>query len=217
MAGDVITAIDSTALLGWYDMHRVVKVSAGKLLSFTINRNGQTLVLPVTPSREIATRPDGTKEPIGRIGVRIPSTSRKTGPGEAFNHAVGQTWFFASSTFDFFIKLVTGKMSPKLLGGPVMIAEMAGESAKTGFSTLIGFTAFISINLAVLNLLPFPVLDGGHIAIIIAETVTRRKITMKAKMAVQQAGTIVLLLLMFYVTFNDILRIETITRFFGVK
>ncbi len=217
MPGDTIAAIDSITLSGWYDIHRIVKESPGRLLTFTVIRGGDSLRVPVTPAVVTNTLPDGTKESIGRIGVRVPSVNRKVGATQCFTHAVNQTWFFAKSTLDFFVKLVTGRMSPKLLGGPVMIASMAGESAKTGFSTLLGFTAFISINLGVLNLLPFPVLDGGHITIILAESVVRRKLSIKAKMAVQQAGTIVLLLFMFYVTFNDIMRIDTITRFFGGK
>ncbi len=217
LAGDTIAAIDSTRLTGWYDIHRIVKASPGKLLTFTVIRNGDSLRVPVTPAVMSNTRPDGTKENIGRIGVRVPSVNRKAGPAESFTQAVNQTWFFAKSTLDFFVKLVTGRMSPKLLGGPVMIASMAGESAKTGFATLLGFTAFISINLGVLNLLPFPVLDGGHIAIIIAEAIVRRKISVKAKMAVQQAGTLILLLFMFYVTFNDIMRTDAIMRLFGGK
>ena len=96
-----------------------------------------------------------------------------------------------------------------------MIAQLAGESAKTGFSTLMGFTAFISINLGVLNLLPFPVLDGGHIAILLIESTTRRRLSTKARMAFQQAGTLFLLLLMLYITFNDIMRFDAISSIFG--
>ena len=214
-AGDVITVIDSVGLSGWYDMNRIIRANPGKRMMFTILRDGSTLQIPVTPALKFATRHDGGKERFGQIGVRIPTGNRKTGTADAFIQSLRQTWFFAKSTLDFFIKLVTGRMSPKLLGGPVMIAEMAGESARSGFATLLGFTAFISVNLAVLNLLPFPVLDGGHIATIIVETVMRRKLSLKARMAIQQAATVILLFLMFYVTFNDIMRLDTITRFFG--
>ena len=116
---------------------------------------------------------------------------------------------------NFFVKLVTGRMSPKLLGGPILIAQIAGESAKSGLASLMGFTAFISINLGVLNLLPFPVLDGGHITILLIETVIRRKFSVRVRMAIQQAGSIILLLFMIYITFNDILRFDKIARLFG--
>jgi regulator of sigma E protease len=215
LKGDVIAAIDTQKVSGWFDMNRIIRSNPGKELKFTIRRGAETLVVPITPKLYTEPRPDGSKEQIGRIGVRIPSENRKAGAGEAFRQSFHQTWFFARSTFDFFIKLVTGRMSPKLLGGPVMIAEMAGESARSGFATLLSFTAFISVNLGVLNLLPFPVLDGGHIAIIAIETAVRRKVSLRARMAIQQAGIIVLFLLMFYVTFNDIMRIDTISHFFG--
>ncbi|MCD6307574.1 MAG: site-2 protease family protein, partial [Candidatus Latescibacteria bacterium] len=106
-------------------------------------------------------------------------------------------------------------ISPKLLGGPVLIAQVAGESAKSGLTTLLGFTAFISINLGVLNLLPFPVLDGGHITILLIETGIRRKFSTRIRMAIQQAGSIILLLFMIYITFNDLLRFDRIARIFG--
>jgi regulator of sigma E protease len=125
------------------------------------------------------------------------------------------TVFLATNMLDFFGKLITGRMSSKLLGGPVMIAQLAGESAKSGFTDLMGFTAFISINLGVLNLLPFPVLDGGHIFILFIESVIRRKVSPRLKMALQQAGSLVLLLLMLYITFNDVMRFETIANLFG--
>jgi regulator of sigma E protease len=213
-AGDVIAAIDSAEISGWYDMNRIIRANPGKRLIFTIRRNGASLKIPLTPAPALDTHPDGRAERIGRIGVAMHAEKRKAGPAETFVHSLRQTWFFAKSTLDFFVKLVTGRMSPKLLGGPVMIAEMAGDSARSGLATLFGFTAFISVNLAVLNLLPFPVLDGGHIAIIVVESAIRRKLSLKARMAIQQAGTIILLLLMFYVTFNDIMRLDTITRLF---
>jgi regulator of sigma E protease len=143
--------------------------------------------------------------------------NREVGPGQAFTQAFSQTKYYVVNTFGFFVKLVSGQMSPKLLGGPVMIAELAGESARSGIATLLGFTAFISINLGVLNLLPFPVLDGGHIFIILVESITRRKLSLKVRGLIQQFGTLVLLFLMFYVTFNDIMRIDFLSHLFGGK
>ncbi len=96
-----------------------------------------------------------------------------------------------------------------------MIAQMAGESARMGFSTLLGFTAFFSINLGILNLIPFPVLDGGHIFILLIEGIVRKKVSVKVKLALQQMGTVILLLFMLYITFNDVMRFETIARLFG--
>jgi regulator of sigma E protease len=213
--GDEIVAIDGETINGWYDMNRIVRANPGKELVFTIVREGNRITVPITPSEEAEQQPSGATDKIGRIGVRIQTVNREVGPGEAFISALDQTWYYAVNTFGFFVKLVTGQMSPKLLGGPVMIAELAGESARSGFVTLMGFTAFISVNLAVLNLLPFPVLDGGHIFITLVESVTRRKLSIRARTVLQQVGTLVLLFLMFYVTFNDVMRIDVIGRLFG--
>ncbi len=214
-AGDTITAIDTTRVESWYDMNRVVRVSPGKPLLFTLNRNGGEVKVTVTPAAAQETLENGKQTTIGRIGVKLFVANRKVGPGEAISQAFSQTRYYVVNTFGFFVKLVSGQMSPKLLGGPVMIAELAGESARSGLSTLLGFTAFISINLGVLNLLPFPVLDGGHIFIILVESITRRKLSLRARGAIQQFGTLVLLLLMFYVTFNDLMRIDILSRLFG--
>ncbi len=213
--GDMIVAIDGEAINGWYDMNRIVRANPGKELVFLIERDGKQIAVSIIPAEEFEQQPQGEKEKIGRIGVKLQIANLRVGPGEAFVQAIDQTWYYAVNTFDFFIKLITGQMSPKLLGGPVMIAELAGESAKSGFVTLLGFTAFISVNLAVLNLLPFPVLDGGHIFITLIETATRRKLSIRARTVIQQAGTIVLLFLMFYVTFNDVMRIDIIGKLFG--
>lgn len=213
--GDEIVAIGGEAINGWYDMNRIVRANPGRELAFTIRRGGADQTYSITPAEESEALPDGTQERIGRIGVKLQMANREVGPVEAFTEAFEQTRYYVVNTFGFFIKLVSGQMSPKLLGGPVMIAELAGESARSGLATLLGFTAFISINLGVLNLLPFPVLDGGHIFIILVESVTRRKLSIRARTAIQQVGTIVLLFLMFYVTFNDVMRLDFITRLFG--
>lgn len=213
--GDRIAAIDGVTVNGWYDMNRIVRASAGRQLAFTIERDGTPFTVTITPVRAVEQRDDGGEEWIGRIGVMAQSVKREVGFAGAVCQGAGQTWYYAVNTLDFFVKLVTGQMSPKLLGGPVMIAELAGESARTGLVSLFSFMAFISVNLGVLNLLPFPVLDGGHIFIICIEAVTRRKLSIRARTMIQQAGTLLLLFLMFYVTFNDIMRIDALTRFFG--
>ena len=111
-------------------------------------------------------------------------------------------WGYANSIS----MLVTGKESPRSLGGPVFIAQVAGESARTGFSALIGFMAFLSINLAILNLLPIPALDGGHLVYLIIEGIIRRPIPLKVKMFIQQVGLALILALMLFVIYNDIVR-----------
>ncbi len=216
MAGDVITAIDDIPVDGgWYHMSEIVKNNPGSEMIFTIKRNGSDIRIPLVVGQSEEEMPDGTTKTTGKIGIAIDISTRKVGGFEAFKMAFVETKFITVHTIDFLGKLITGRMSSKLIGGPVLIAQIAGESAKSGFASLMGFAAFISINLGVLNLLPFPVLDGGHIFILLFEAVIRRKIPMRFRLAVQQAGSIILILLMIYITFNDLMRFNTFSRIFG--
>ena len=194
-------------------MSEIVRAHPDREMTFTLDRNGEEIESQVMVGNVEEDLPDGSTKKIGRIGIYPHIPVHRINVFESITMAFERTYFYAIHTIDFFIKLVTGRMSAKLLGGPVLIAQMAGESAKTGLANLLFFTAFISINLGVLNLLPFPVLDGGHIFILLIETLIRRKLSTRIRMAVQQVGTIVLLLFMIYVTFNDLMRFDAISKF----
>lgn len=214
--GDVITAIENEFIDGgWWHMTEIIRANPDRKLMFTIERDGSEMRIPVMVEHVEEEMPDGTKKTIGRIGIYPRFSTLKMSGIESLRLALGKTKFIAVYTLDIFGKLVTGRLSSKLLGGPVLIAQMAGESAKSGFANLLFFTALLSINLGILNLLPFPVLDGGHILLLLIEAVTRRKVSTRIRMAVQQAGSIILILFMIYITFNDLMRIETIARIFG--
>lgn len=216
MPDDVVTAIDGEPLSGgWIHMTEIIERNPGNSMVFTVKRGDTMIDLPVTAGSEEEPQPDGSVKTVGKVGLAIRFQSKEVGFTESVTLASKRTVYVAGQTLSFFGKLVTGRMSPKLMGGPVLIAQVAGESAKSGWATLFGFTAFISINLGVLNLLPFPVLDGGHITILLIESVSRRKMSTKVRMAIQQTGSIVLLILMIYVTFNDLLRFDTIAKMFG--
>jgi len=216
MPGDVVLAIDGKPIRGgWIHMTKIIEANPDRRLVFTVERNGSQVTIPVTVGREEEQQPDGGTKTVGRVGLAIRFSTNRVGPLESVRLAFERTGYIAWQTLAFFGKLVTGRISPKLVGGPLMIAQIAGESARTGLATLLGFTAFISINLGVLNLLPFPVLDGGHIFILLIEAVTRRRLSVRVRMAIQQAGSIILILFMIYITFNDLLRFDTISRLFG--
>ena len=112
-----------------------------------------------------------------------------------------------SNPFVSIVKLIQGKISPKTLGGPIMIAQLSGQQAKEGMASLAFFIALISINLAILNFLPIPILDGGHLLFFFIELVIRRPVNIRVREIAQQAGLFVLILLMVYVFYNDITRI----------
>ena len=141
------------------------------------------------------------------IGIGPVLTNRPAGPGEAVvsGFALTKRWFVL--TYKSLAMIITGRASLKDVGGPIMIAQLAGQSAQSGFSTLLGLLAIISVNLAFINLLPIPALDGGHIAIVLIEAAMRRPLSLRARMAVQQLGVLLLLALIAVIFYNDIMRI----------
>jgi regulator of sigma E protease len=128
-------------------------------------------------------------------------------PLEAVIQGTLQTWQIAKLTILSVAKILTGTLSAKTIGGPILIAQLAGEQAKAGITNLIFFIALLSVNLGILNLLPIPVLDGGHLLFFLIEAVSRRPLNLKMREVAQQIGIFVLILLMIYVFYNDISRI----------
>ena len=129
-------------------------------------------------------------------------------PLESSIASIEQTWFFCKLTMKSIIKIFEGVVSPKTLGGPILIAQIAGTQAKAGIIKFIMFMAFLSINLAVLNLLPIPVLDGGHLLFFVIELIIRRPVSMKIREIATQFGFLMLILLMIFVIMMDIDRLN---------
>ena len=126
---------------------------------------------------------------------------------ESLSESIAQTYTITVLTIKGVIKLLQGTISPKTLSGPIMIAQMAGEQAREGVANLSFFIALISINLAILNFLPIPVLDGGHLLFFFIEAASGRPVSIRVREIAQQAGIFVLLLLMIYVFYNDIAKV----------
>ena len=133
--------------------------------------------------------------------------TRKLNVLQAFSESLLQTYNVAKLMVVIIVKLITGAISTDTLGGPLMIAQMAGDQAKAGAGNLIFFIALISINLAIINLLPIPVLDGGHLMFFLIEAIKGRPVSLKVREIAQQIGLFILLLLMILVFYNDITRI----------
>jgi regulator of sigma E protease len=127
-------------------------------------------------------------------------------PVKAVIEGAVQTWWFTQLTYVSIVKIIQRVISPKTLGGPIMIAKMSGEYAKQGIIPFIFFMSILSINLGVLNLLPIPVLDGGHLLFYLIEIVTRREVNMKWREMAQQVGFFLLIMLMIFVFYNDIVK-----------
>ena len=125
----------------------------------------------------------------------------------AFIKSIERAYFVVKLSVVGLVKIVTGSISRDNLGGPILIAQMAGKQAKEGFDKLIQFIAFISINLAIINFLPIPVLDGGHLLFFFIEALIGRPVNIRMREIAQQVGIFVLILLMVYVFYNDITRL----------
>lgn len=207
--GDLIESIDGTPISSWEEMAEIISGSNGKRLLVSVVRNGAVLKLDILP--ELKTAKNIFGEDIKRHAIGISSAgdfyTKKLNPFQALFESIRQTYKITHLTVVSIAKLIQGTLSAKTLGGPIMIAEMAGQQAREGIANLAFFIALLSINLAVLNFLPIPVLDGGHLLFFFIEAVIGKPVNTKMREIAQQVGIFVLVALMIYVFYNDITRI----------
>lgn len=207
--GDLITAIDGAAIGSWEEMADTISRSGGRELAITVARADGEVVLRARAERVASKNLLG--EEIQRYVIGVSSAgdvlSRKLGFFEAVAQSLRQTYAIAELMVVIVAKMITGSISFDTVGGPIMIAQMAGDQARAGVSSLFQFIAVISVNLAVINLLPIPVLDGGHLMFFLIEAVKGRPVSTKVREIAQQAGMVVLIMLMIFVFYNDITRL----------
>ncbi len=209
--GDEILAIDGKRITLWEDLVQKIRASPGIPLMLDIHRNDTTLSIEVVPD---TTTDSGEK--IGKIGIgpRIDHDELNKllievsyPVGTAMVKAISKTWETSIFTLHMLWKMVVGEVSWKNVSGPITIADYAGKSAQMGLSSYLGFVALISISLGVLNLLPIPVLDGGHLMYYVIEIVKGSPVSAKAIEMGQQVGMILLFALMAFAIYNDISRL----------
>ena len=206
---DLIIAIDGTEVATWEEMATIITESKGKTLSITVQREDGVHVADIVPETKVFQNifnEDVERYVIG-IAASGDSIKKELNPIQSLSESIGQTYTITVLTIKGLIKLLQGAISPKTLSGPIMIAQMAGEQAREGVANLSFFIALISINLAILNFLPIPVLDGGHLLFFFIEAVSGRPVSIRVREIAQQAGIFVLILLMIYVFYNDIARV----------
>jgi regulator of sigma E protease len=206
---DLVVSIDGTDISSWEDMANAIMASKGKTLEISVLREDTILTKNVTP--EVKQFKNIFNEDVDRYVIGITASGEVLKKDLNFFQALSesfiQTYQITTLTIKGVVKLFQGTVSPKTLGGPIMIAQMAGQQAKEGVVNLIFFIALISINLAILNFLPIPVLDGGHLLFFFIEAVKGSPVSVKVREISQQAGIFVLILLMIYVFYNDIARV----------
>ncbi len=206
-AGDNVVAIDGQPISRWNDMRALIEKNPGQRLTMTVERDGKRLDLSVTPS--ISEDKNMFGEPAGRIGVLPAKKILSLSPTEYFYEGLRFSASLTKFVVETLVKLVTGEMSPKALGGPITIVQASGESLKAGVFSFLLLMAYISINLAIINILPVPILDGGHLMFFIIEAIIRRPVTGKIREVATQIGVLVIVFLMVLVFYNDISRIVT--------
>ena len=203
-AGDVILAIDGERMVFRSQVVEAISKKPGdKPIEFRVRRDGDEQTIPVTPYKE---------GDAAKVGMYMNEATRsfKPTPIEAIGMSVQRNIEMAGLILGTLKDLVTGEASPKQLMGPVGIAQLSGESAQAGWIALLGLMASISLNLGLLNLMPIPVLDGGHIFIMAIETISRRDFSLQVKEKMLFVGFVLLMTLMVTVIYNDLTRIAWI-------
>jgi regulator of sigma E protease len=201
--GDEILAVDGKRMVFRSMVIEIISKKADQPVVFKVRRDGKEQDITVTPKKEGDT---------AKIGMYMSEATRsfKPTPIEAVGMSVQRNIEMAGMILNTLKDLVTGEASPKQLMGPVGIAQLSGESAQAGWIALLGLMASISLNLGLLNLMPIPVLDGGHIFIMAIETISRRDFSLQVKEKMLFVGFVLLMTLMVTVIYNDLTRITWI-------
>jgi regulator of sigma E protease len=204
-AGDKVLSVNGREMDDFGDFAEYVIARPNQLLNVKIERGGQVLDLPVTPGTHYREDRFGNKYPFGRLGVASPQpVIERVGLLEAPGVAVGQTIGIVRMMIDGLGQIITGMRSAKELGGPLRIAQFSGEAASAGAISFAYLVALISINLGFINLLPVPMLDGGHLLFYALEAVRRKPVAPEVQEWAFRSGLLLLLGLMLFVTFNDL-------------
>jgi regulator of sigma E protease len=211
-AGDVVIAVAGKPVYSPDELTQAIKRRPDQQFPILVKRGGRELTLTVAAERVPEKTPAGKENEVGRIGVGIGTDVAvsyvRSGPLSAIGEGIAQTWNMTVLTTTGLWKLLTRQLDLSNIGGPIQIATEAGRQARQGIPALAVFTAVISVNLAVLNLLPVPMLDGGHLLFFLVEAIRGRPLSLKKREAAQQVGFVLLMLLMVYALYNDLTRID---------
>jgi regulator of sigma E protease len=212
--GDIVLAIDGQPIDNFADMQRIVSDSAGSKLTINVDRKGAQLVLQATPTLKEVKDNFGNVHRIGILGI-----SRSMAPGDVKYQPVSpvqaialggeETWFVIDRTLSYIGGVIVGREAADQLGGPIRIAQISGQVATIGFAALIHLAAVLSVSIGLLNLFPIPLLDGGHLLFYSIEAVRGRPLSERAQEVGFRIGLAIVLMLMIFATFNDIVHLTT--------
>lgn len=209
LPGDRLVAIDGENVRTFEDVRRYVAVRPATPITVTVERNGQQLDLGMVPTRTETTDQFGNKMELGIIGIVTDQTRGNFrhisfSPGEALVEGVRETGHVVTGTFAYIGNLVTGRMNADQLGGPVRVAQASGQMASLGFAAVIQLAALLSVSIGLLNLMPVPVLDGGHLVFYAIEAVRGKPLGSGAQEVAFRIGLAMIFSLMVFATWNDI-------------
>jgi regulator of sigma E protease len=213
--GDIVISIDGTAIESFADMQRIVSTNAGNKLTFRVKRDDNVVTLTAVPALKEMKDVFGNSHKIGVLGIQYtpqpsdPKSATPVGFVESLKIGVEQVWFIIDGTFKFVGSLFVGAGSTGDLGGPLRIAQLSGQAASLGFQFLLQLCAALSVSIGLLNLFPVPLLDGGHLLFYSVEAVRGRPLSPRAQEMGARIGLGLVLMLMVFVTYNDILHFAT--------
>jgi len=213
--GDRIVKIDSSPIETWQDMTEIIHSNPGNLLHFTIERDDHIITKSITPEKKTISIPGSKEQELGIIGIKhVGNDFIKTyNFPDAVSLGVKKTWEISVLTLVVIVKLIQRVLPIEVIGGPIFILQMAGEQASRGLLDFFFFMAVININLGILNLLPIPILDGGHIVFLGIEAIRKKPLSEKIVAISQRVGIAVLITLMAFAFYNDIMRLITGKQF----
>jgi regulator of sigma E protease len=212
--GDLVTAINGEKIESFSDMQRIVSISANETLSIDVDRGGAPVTLKAIPQLKELKDNFGNVHRLGVLGISRSMSpgdikTEKAGPLRAIVMGAQETWFVVDRTLAYIGGVFVGREAADQLGGPIRIAQVSGQVATAGFTALIHLTADLSVSIGLLNLFPIPLLDGGHLLFYAIETIRGRPLSERAQEVGFRIGLAVVVMLMIFATFNDILRLAT--------
>ena len=208
-SGDIILSINDNKVTSILEVSNYINTSTSDNIDVKVLRNNEEIILPVTP--KITKSKDSLGNKINKkiIGIKIAPLNNefnreRLGPATALFYAVKETWFVTQASLDFVISMFKGKGDTTQLGGPIKIAKITGQVSQHGLIAFLSIMAYISISLGFINLLPIPMLDGGHLMFYAFEKILGRPLTQRTQEGFFRIGLFLLISLMFFTTFNDL-------------
>jgi regulator of sigma E protease len=209
--GDLIVSIDGNKVDSFTDMQRIVSISPGEMLEFTINRNNQQIMLKATPKLSENKDRFGNVTRIGLLGISgLMDPPVRVGPVDAIALGTAETWFVVDRTVSYIVGIIRGRESADQLGGPLRIAQVSGQVASIGFTALMHLTAVLSVSIGLLNLFPVPLLDGGHLLFYAFEALRGRPLSERMQEYGFRVGLALVIMLMVFATWNDIVHLASL-------